>query len=78
MSPMRESWTGRTKLLAAASLAGAVGFLLAMDVGLREARLVTKALPMVCLLLWLWPARGRYAEASPHMKPSASRKTGWR
>ncbi|WP_233604938.1 lysoplasmalogenase [Corallococcus sp. AB030] len=61
MSPMRESWTGGTKLLAAASLAGAVCFLFVMDVGLREARLVTKALPMVCLLLWLWPARGRYA-----------------
>ncbi|QAT88396.1 putative membrane protein [Corallococcus coralloides] len=58
---MRESWTGGTKLLAAAGLAGAVGFLFVMDVGPREARLVTKALPMVCLLLWLWPARGRHA-----------------
>ncbi|MBN9682274.1 MULTISPECIES: lysoplasmalogenase [unclassified Corallococcus] len=58
---MRESWTGGTQLLAAVGLAGAVGFLFVMDVGPREARLVTKALPMVCLLLWLWPARGRYA-----------------
>ncbi|RKG75823.1 lysoplasmalogenase [Corallococcus exercitus] len=58
---MREAWTGGTKLLAAAGVAGVVGFLFAMDVGPREARLVTKALPMVCLLAWLWPARGRYA-----------------
>ncbi|MGE6763922.1 lysoplasmalogenase [Corallococcus interemptor] len=58
---MRDAWTRGTKLLAAVGLAGVVGFLFVMDVGPREARLVTKALPMVCLLLWLWPARGRYA-----------------
>ncbi|NOK19269.1 lysoplasmalogenase [Corallococcus carmarthensis] len=58
---MREGWTSGTKLLAAASLAGVVGFLFVMDVGPREARLVTKALPMVCLLLWLWPVRARHA-----------------
>lgn len=58
---MRDAWTGGTKLLAAVGLAGVVGFLLAIDVGPREVRLVTKALPMACLLGWLWPARGRYA-----------------
>lgn len=54
---MRDS----TKLLAAVGLAGVVGFLFAIDVGPWAVRLVTKALPMVCLLGWLWPARGRYA-----------------
>ncbi|RKH63062.1 lysoplasmalogenase [Corallococcus aberystwythensis] len=58
---MRAAGSGGTKLLAAAGVAGMVGFLLVMDVGAREARLVTKSLPMVCLLAWLWPARGRYA-----------------
>ncbi|MBN8231006.1 lysoplasmalogenase [Corallococcus macrosporus] len=58
---MRELWTGGTKLLTVVGLAGVVGFLFAIDDGPREARLVTKALPMVCLLLWLWPARERHA-----------------
>ncbi|NBD12575.1 MULTISPECIES: lysoplasmalogenase [Corallococcus] len=58
---MTRGWTGGTKLLAAVGIAGGVGFLLALDLGPREVRLVTKALPMVGLLAWLWPPRERYS-----------------
>jgi uncharacterized membrane protein YhhN len=61
MTSSRTLWNTQTKWLAAVGLASAVGFLWAIDEGLREVRLVTKALPMVCLLAWLWPPRGRYA-----------------
>ncbi|WP_240359414.1 lysoplasmalogenase [Pyxidicoccus trucidator] len=49
-----------TKILAAVGAVGAVGFLLALDLERRDIRMVTKALPMLCLLLWLWPPRERY------------------
>ncbi|MFP2928574.1 lysoplasmalogenase [Pyxidicoccus sp. 3LG] len=58
---MRSELTGGTKGLAVLGAAGAVGFLLTLDAGHLGVRLVTKALPMLCLLLWLWPPRERYA-----------------
>lgn len=50
-----------TRILAGVGVAGAVGFLLVLDTGRPELRLLTKALPMLCLLLWQWPPRERYA-----------------
>ncbi|MFY2558107.1 lysoplasmalogenase [Corallococcus terminator] len=52
---------GGTRILAGVGVAGAVGFLLVLDTGRPEFRLVTKALPMLCLLWWQWPPRERYA-----------------
>ncbi len=39
---------------------GAVAFLLVLDLERPEVRIATKALPMLCLLLWLWPPQERY------------------
>ncbi|NTX16053.1 lysoplasmalogenase [Myxococcus sp. CA056] len=52
---------GGSRILAGVGVVGAVGFLLAMDTGRPEVRLMTKAVPMLCLLLWQWPPRERYA-----------------
>jgi uncharacterized membrane protein YhhN len=38
-----------------------VAFLLALGLESHELRLATKALPMLCLLLWLWPPQERYS-----------------
>ncbi|AKQ68426.1 putative MEMBRANE PROTEIN [Myxococcus hansupus] len=61
MSPMRGASGGGTKLLAGVGVAAAVGYLLALDGAGQDVRVVTKALPMLCLLAWQWPAKGRYA-----------------
>ncbi|MCE9673223.1 lysoplasmalogenase [Myxococcus stipitatus] len=58
---MHGASSGATKLLAAVGAAGAVGFLLQLDPPPPGFRMVTKALPMLCLLLWMWPPRARYA-----------------
>jgi len=58
---MHGASSGATKLLAAVGAAGAVGFLLQRDPSPPGFRMVTKALPMLCLLLWMWPPRTRYA-----------------
>ncbi|MCY1046189.1 lysoplasmalogenase [Corallococcus sp. bb12-1] len=58
---MGRELTGGTRILAGVGLAGAVGFLLVLDLERRDIRVVTKALPMLCLLLWLWEPRGRYS-----------------
>ncbi|MCY1034798.1 lysoplasmalogenase [Corallococcus sp. BB11-1] len=58
---MGRELTGGARILAGVGLAGAVGFLLVLDLERRDIRVVTKALPMLCLLLWLWQPRGRYS-----------------
>ncbi|MBJ6761839.1 lysoplasmalogenase [Myxococcaceae bacterium JPH2] len=58
---MHGASSGVTKLLAAVGAAGAVGFLLQWDPPPPGFRMVTKALPMLCLFLWMWPPRTRYA-----------------
>ncbi|XXF80789.1 lysoplasmalogenase [Myxococcaceae bacterium GXIMD 01537] len=58
---MRDGLTVRTRILVGVGAAGAVGYLLALDLVRPEVRLVTKALPMICLLLWCWPPRERYS-----------------
>ncbi|MCP3061261.1 lysoplasmalogenase [Myxococcus sp. K38C18041901] len=58
---MRGASTVGTRILAGVGVLGVVGFLLSLDTGPVEVRLVTKSLPMLCLLLWRWPARERYA-----------------
>ncbi|HYH98562.1 lysoplasmalogenase [Hyalangium sp.] len=56
-----ESASG-TRILAGVGAAGAGAFLLALGLESYELRLATKALPMLCLLLWLWPPHERYAQ----------------
>lgn len=41
--------------------AGAVAFFLGLGLESHALRLATKPVPMLCLLLWLWPPRARYA-----------------
>ncbi len=50
---------GRTWILAGAGVLGGVTFFLGPE--LQALRLGAKAVPILCLLLWLWPARDRYA-----------------
>lgn len=50
----------RTRILAGVGALGAVAFFVGMELELRELRLGAKAVPVLCLLLWLWPARERY------------------
>ncbi|GHG70563.1 lysoplasmalogenase [Comamonas sp. JC664] len=57
---MRGASGGGAKILAAVGAAAAVGYLLALDVAREDVRVVTKALPMLCLLAWQWPPEGRY------------------
>lgn len=57
----RES-AGGTRILAGVGAAGAVAFFLALGLESHELRLATKAVPMLCLLLWLWPPRERYTQ----------------
>ncbi|MDY7226724.1 lysoplasmalogenase [Hyalangium rubrum] len=58
---MRGELALGTKILAAVGAASAVAFLLALDLERYEFRLVAKALPMLCLILWMWPPRERYS-----------------
>ncbi|WP_224242276.1 lysoplasmalogenase [Hyalangium gracile] len=52
---------GRTGFLAGAGILGGVLFLVAVELEAFHLRLGTKAIPIVCLLLWMWPPRERYA-----------------
>jgi alkenylglycerophosphocholine hydrolase len=52
---------GRTGILAAAGILGGGVFLSVIDLGALHLRLSAKAIPLLCLLLWLWPPRERYA-----------------
>lgn len=52
---------GRTGVLAAVGTLGAGLFLLGLWLDARPLRLGTKLIPIICLLLWLWPPRERYA-----------------
>jgi uncharacterized membrane protein YhhN len=52
---------GRTGFLAGAGLLGAGLYLVGIGLELAHLRLGAKAIPLVCLLLWLWPPRARYA-----------------
>jgi uncharacterized membrane protein YhhN len=58
---MRVGLTGRTRILAGAGILGGVLFLLGGEQEVLHLRLGAKAIPIVCLLLWLWPPRERYA-----------------
>ncbi|MCP3102315.1 lysoplasmalogenase [Myxococcus sp. K15C18031901] len=58
---MHGASNGAVKALAAVGAVGALGFLLTLGEPQRGLRLVTKALPMLCLLAWMWPTRTRYA-----------------
>jgi alkenylglycerophosphocholine/alkenylglycerophosphoethanolamine hydrolase len=49
----------RTWILAGAGTLGALAFFVGLE--LQLLRLGAKAVPILCLLLWLWPARERYA-----------------
>jgi alkenylglycerophosphocholine/alkenylglycerophosphoethanolamine hydrolase len=54
--------TGRTGVLAVAgTLAGGLYLLGLGGAEALHLRLGAKAIPIICLLLWLWPARERYA-----------------
>ena len=58
---MNSEGAGMTRILAGVGVASAVAFLLAVGLDSHGLRLATKPLPMLCLLLWLWPPRERYA-----------------
>jgi alkenylglycerophosphocholine hydrolase len=51
----------KTRILAAVGAVGVVAFLLAVGLESYEFRLGTKAVPILCLLLWLWPPRESYS-----------------
>jgi alkenylglycerophosphocholine hydrolase len=52
---------GRTGVLAGVGILSGALFLLELETGSLALRLSTKALPIVCLLAWLWPPQERYA-----------------
>lgn len=58
---MRAKWTGRTGILLGAGLLGGGLYLQGIALALPHLRLSAKAIPLVCLLLWLWPPPTRYA-----------------
>lgn len=58
---MSEERTGRSRILAAVGAMGVIAFLLTMERERYELRLGTKAIPVLCLLLWLWPPRETYS-----------------
>ncbi|MBN1204583.1 MAG: lysoplasmalogenase [Myxococcaceae bacterium] len=51
----------RTWILASAGVLGGVAFFVGLELALPALRLGAKAVPILCLLAWLWPARERYA-----------------
>src|SRR5512140_572382 len=53
--------TRRTWLLTVAGVLGGVAFFVGLGLALPALKLAAKAVPILCLLLWLWPARERYA-----------------
>jgi len=61
MPPMSGESADKTRILAGVGAAGVVAFLLAVGLESYELRLGTKALPILCLLLWLWPPRESYS-----------------
>jgi uncharacterized membrane protein YhhN len=52
---------GRTGFLAGTGLLTGGLYLLGIGLEMHHLRLGAKAVPLVCLLLWLWPPRERYA-----------------
>lgn len=58
---MSGGGTRGTWLLTVAGVLGGVSFFLGLELGLPVLSLGAKAVPIICLLLWLWPARERYA-----------------
>lgn len=52
---------GRTGFLAAIGLLAGGLYLLGIGLEAHHLRLAAKAIPVVCLVLWLWPPRERYA-----------------
>ena len=57
---MSEERTSKSWILAVVGVAGVMAFLLTMERERYELRLGTKAVPLLCLLLWLWPPREAY------------------
>ncbi|NMO14876.1 lysoplasmalogenase [Pyxidicoccus fallax] len=58
---MHDESAGRTRILAGVGIAGAVAFFLGLVLESHVLRMATKPVPMLCLLLWLWPPQARYA-----------------
>jgi alkenylglycerophosphocholine hydrolase len=48
-------------ILAGAGVLGAVGFFVGMELELHALQLGAKAVPLLCLLTWVWPFHERYA-----------------
>lgn len=57
---MSEESTGKNRILAAVGAVGVMAFLLSLEQEHYELRLGTKAVPLLCLILWLWPPREVY------------------
>lgn len=58
---MSAKWAGGTRILIGAGFLGGGLYLLGIALEAPHLRLGVKAIPIVCLLLWLWPPRTRYA-----------------
>lgn len=57
---MRDESTVKSRILAAVGATGVMAFLLIIERERYELRMGAKAVPLLCLLLWLWPPRGAY------------------
>jgi alkenylglycerophosphocholine/alkenylglycerophosphoethanolamine hydrolase len=51
----------RTWILVGAGVLGGVAYFVGLELELQVLRLGAKTVPILCLLLWLWPAHERYA-----------------
>ena len=58
---MSLALASRTWILAGVGALGAVAFFVGLELELPMLQLGAKAVPILCLLSWLWPARERYA-----------------
>ncbi|HVG60976.1 MAG TPA: lysoplasmalogenase [Hyalangium sp.] len=58
---MSLALASRTWILAGVGALGAVTYFVGLELELQMLRLGAKAVPILCLLVWLWPARERYA-----------------
>jgi alkenylglycerophosphocholine/alkenylglycerophosphoethanolamine hydrolase len=57
LGPASKTW-----LLAGAGVLGAVAFFVGLELEMDGLRLGAKAVPLLCLLAWVWPFRERYAQ----------------
>jgi alkenylglycerophosphocholine/alkenylglycerophosphoethanolamine hydrolase len=58
---MNSGLASRTWILAGAGILGGGAYFVGLELELSVLRLGAKAVPILCLLLWLWPARERYS-----------------